>query len=1855
MTSTFAAQLRTIAANSTNELDLRARRDAHAESLIFDRPIAVKQDWETIYLICVEGFQELCQLDARLREFENNLYSPQAKDQDREQLSKSQNEALGVVLERCLALLGSKVLLRPGIRAVEWLIRRFRVHVYNTSALLATFLPYHEAPVFRNILSIIPANKITSEWKFLGPYHKIAANVPRHAVVYRAVHNDAFFSVLNNYTLRVCQEGADHPQLLRFWGSVVVEAVTGRLSQVKSGRKEVQRQRLQDALLKILPVLSEGLEIKDCPEMIVICFTIALVIASNSDLEDRVVDSIVKAVAPFLTNGAINPRTALVCLCVLISRKDETKVTRDVLEVFIKARHLDVHLLELQGQVPVGDLLESLINSSLTGLKESNLKPRVAFVERLLDLSPNLKDQTTTSRLVAALLRKLPRNPAASSLELAVRERITQILQKLNDTPAFSSVFSRAVTLAGQSLAEVESIIQGTIEPFDRPKLLEPPSVDDEMIDGPESGEDHIDSMLATLPAEPTELSFLTNKRAPLFDQLVQVFAHCYSKQSTLSKFESLPLWRQQIEKPSDLLTSFLLRLACSAAPDAQRSAALLLLTKTLGQGSRQDTQLLISYLTLFLADPSQSMRRAASACLLAVQQCISRGVERDSNQTKDSETIYDAVAMTNVKRLSSAQASKLIAQVYLPNLEECILDASQMRRVLENAFDSQSRSSSVGSKVSNVELKKSLKQDLFELLTGCALNNPLLRIQTGVVGLLIGLQKVGNTSTSKALQPLLRNWASLGEAEATSAAVSEGLSVAEIDSTFVQLIRALDKEAVEHVLETIEEEKSQLRPDLIRAFFERITTIWKEMRHDSQIAAAKRLFDMAFSDNETVAAGSQQVLRSVSLSTDALVALLDYACSGLAQMPMEVPPKKRRRISHGRESIPKDMVVQLDVADSRLSLALELVEDSNPETHPQLLGSMFELLINLRRLKEKSTSESPYLLTICLSSILAIIDKARESRKPTIDMSCIRADLVTDCVRSTENPQVQTTALLLLASLASIAPDRILHTIMPIFTFMGTGILSRDDERSVYVTNQAIDQIIPPLVGTLKRQDAKNLVQATSSLLSSFVTAYDHIPQHRRVAFYKRLVDRLGADDFAFAIVALLASRRPQEDMSSFLSILISDLPAASQLLTYRKILALARDIFSDHPHNAEPLLDINKSTKADKKEQAAVVLLEAASKLLETKGLKSGVKKLQKLSDADAEPFWAEYKVSLQEVLGMLKNQKGRNSALALPTRKCLGALLGLPSLAELLRIMPQLLQEMEHVGDPELPPLALRVLAAQFQHNPAKDSKTQSEAMRFLPAVETIIRTTSDEAFRHAAIACLDRMVEVYGRKSPDTVISTSSILIEGNKGLGSEHSRTQIMSLLCVASMMEVLKEAAVPIVSQALPKVLGLLRSSLQEGSRNEELHNAAFTLISSFLSHVPFMVSDENVVEILQLSYRSCVAEMDASCKELRIETLTLLARKVDLATIATSLIEAWKAVLADTDLGVDVEAVTEDLDLLSQAIERNSKSIVVRTAETISTFMLQLLDLRRLSSQGAPTIKISAEDINALESKEHAVSITFIYKLNDTAFRPLFESWVDWALKAPDLATTNNEYSDAAKTARQTSLFNLATHFFGTLKSIVTSYASYILDAANEVLRSMVGDEPGKDKSKSRSKTTSPTANLSDEKLTLYKSTLTLLSTAMTHDADTFFAAPSHFSPLSSLLVAQLTLASSRSPKPLHHAVFSHVIPTIVALATATLDTPAHHHALNHGLCQLRHNPSAGVRLAAIRTHLALTQAEDVGEEWVNNVVVGTSTEGVGGSGETMVYVNESLEDDDEEVESEVRKWVRLVREMVGEDVFEV
>lgn len=126
MASSFAAQLNEIAVKSRNELDLKAQKTAHSQSLIFDKKVAALQDFDTIYQLCLEGFEDLCKIDRRFHEYHNNLFSQHSKTQERDQMTADQNALLDSVIEACLGLLGARLLLNPAVKVAEWLVRRFR-------------------------------------------------------------------------------------------------------------------------------------------------------------------------------------------------------------------------------------------------------------------------------------------------------------------------------------------------------------------------------------------------------------------------------------------------------------------------------------------------------------------------------------------------------------------------------------------------------------------------------------------------------------------------------------------------------------------------------------------------------------------------------------------------------------------------------------------------------------------------------------------------------------------------------------------------------------------------------------------------------------------------------------------------------------------------------------------------------------------------------------------------------------------------------------------------------------------------------------------------------------------------------------------------------------------------------------------------------------------------------------------------------------------------------------------------------------------------------------------------------------------------------------------------------------------------------------------------------------------------------------------------------------------------------------------------------------------------------------------------------------------------------------------------
>jgi U3 small nucleolar RNA-associated protein 10 len=440
------------------------------------------------------------------------------------------------------------------------------------------------------------------------------------------------------------------------------------------------------------------------------------------------------------------------------------------------------------------------------------------------------------------------------------------------------------------------------------------------------------------------------------------------------------------------------------------------------------------------------------------------------------------------------------------------------------------------------------------------------------------------------------------------------------------------------------------------------------------------------------------------------------------------------------------------------------------------------------------------------------------------------------------------------------------------------------------------------------------------------------------------------------------------------------------------------------------------------------------------------------------------------------------------------------------------------------------------------------------------------------------------------------------------------------------MIEVAKESILPVIPRLVPNIFKLLQESMVEGEEDPEQHNAVFSLLTGILSHVPFLISDSYLDKILALCAESADAELGREYDESRHEILKLLATRLDLKTLTLGLHHNWPIAVEN-----NIRAVQENLETLSAVIERSSKSTVVKTASHLSDYLLQALDFRRVQLTIRTEDSFSDEDVAMVEQAINTVAIKIIYKLNDTAFRPIFSRLVDWATKCPGF---RKESLERAQILRKISLFRFLAHFFGTLKSIVTSYASYILGPAIDFLKHTPGFVSADDDKSS--------AKMDIDTLNLWLANLSMLREAFAHDADAFFASPSHFDNLAPVLVSQLSLSASES---LNQHVLSTAIPTVVALATAVVETSAHLKTINHHICLLRRSESTAVRMASVKCHAALTQSEDIGTDWAENCIR---------AGEGLVYANEMLEDDDEDVVKEVRRWVLNVNEMLGEDILE-
>lgn len=295
-----------------------------------------------------------------------------------------------------------------------------------------------------------------------------------------------------------------------------------------------------------------------------------------------------------------------------------------------------------------------------------------------------------------------------------------------------------------------------------------------------------------------------------------------------------------------------------------------------------------------------------------------------------------------------------------------------------------------------------------------------------------------------------------------------------------------------------------------------------------------------------------------------------------------------------------------------------------------------------------------------------------------------------------------------------------------------------------------------------------------------------------------------------------------------------------------------------------------------------------------------------------------------------------------------------------------------------------------------------------------------------------------------------------------------------------------------------------------------------------------------------------------------------------------------------------------EYVDILGLTVDKHAKSDIAKNVSSLSNIFLSAFDLRRVDYAKQEDARLSARNLTRIEDTVNAVALRMVYKLNDAAFRPIFSSLMDWAVGA-----TLPQSDTTGRNLRLLGVFSFLLTFFDSLKSIVTGYASYIIDPAVASLKTL-DPKQGAEKD-------------------LWKKILNTLARCFEHDQDDFWQAPAHFSAIAPVLTSQILHAAAGVD--LTHDL----IPALVELGAAA-DSQDHHKELNSALLKHLRSESAGVRLAAVKAEQKLT--ERLGEDWLAMLP------------EILPYISELQEDDDEDVERETQRWIVGIEGILGENL---
>ena len=1379
-----------------------------------------------------------------------------------------------------------------------------RIHEHNTQCLILTFLTYHTAPMFPTVLSLLPSN-IPSSLKFLHPYIQSLACPPRHTIVYAASHNRAFFKAFSSYVFQNSRLGCLYSTLVSFWASVATEAVAFMLDQARSSKRESQKQNQEDIVLLLLPILNEGLSSQETPDLRVGCYMVLTVLASKADLND---DTLTAMMSTVTKHWAQNTHAGLICLSVLTQRRENVILSRRVFKSLLAIKNLDDDLKTLGKQYRVSKLVLGVVLGIAEGLKKTLNHDRMSLITRLMEAS--LMDEASTSYGIEYLCSAARSLDSSAESESGEPNYLADLLLRLTESEGIGTLVKATVDDTGYGVNQPQGNLQDLIGNHEDGSHQSDEDVAMEDVDKVQATND-FDLVVNRIPTRTAyEISFLSHSDSYVWGSLAHAFSLLATSDENVQKFSELPVLRRSLASSEPLFISFYIRLWCGNYSVAARKAAIKTVSKYLSDGHlKADVQILLPYIIYALADDAAKVRRAATKLVLGVSRAYTETEELSDNAAlpvlgKDS--IYGpGNETTELYWLSSEDCHRLIDRVIVPALPECAFDGGHISKVLSDSLNG-----SKNVKESNVpqkDLKKSLRTSIFRHLCSNVVNMPSYAVKNRLLPILNQVGRIGSTSRTSLLLPLLSRLTHTSVEEYYRICQAERVDPLRFFEEAMCIITPADPEGIQYLREMIESMNPLPLSGLRIAALHRLRNIWPSMKPDIQYTTATAMLMQAFDvlkrdTGQEEEAGVIETLRSLQLPTAILQSFFEALPSVSPALHDDSPNPKRRRTSHGQ--VKKSALDSKDLvpAIKNITFVLELVEEAKAERHPELLKGLFQIMCQLQQIQSSSTATTDYLLVVAIDSMLAIVRKSEKSAALRIDHSAIRADVLVDCIRTSMSPQVRNSALLLVSALASVRPDLVLHSVMPIFTFMGTNIIRQEDDFSEYVIRQTMESIIPRLVESLhKRKEGP--FAGVCELLLSFAAAFDHIPSQRRFQLFASLINKVGPHEYLFAFLAILIHKHPQNpSVLRFAADLTAGFDVEIRLQTVAGFLDVVLDAQQPKSSNYASLLMIRKDHNV---ESVAADMLQLPPLLLRDKALLNKIQRKVAGEGEGAATLRSLHEKVLEKIF-LLSEQNKSTGKLNVLCMDILDASLTLLPMPDLVEVLQGLLER----NNEDIRRQVLQSFQHQLSETKSYHKQTQTACLAFLPRLLTVIEKSPDVALKHTAVRSVDTIAEHFGKKATSQVIEAART-ISSDVCLLAADKNLRIASLLCLTTVVEMSGDSFIPIMPIAYNKVLDNLTMSIQVDTEHASLHNAVYAFVSALLLYIPWVIAGSDLDRLLNISYESANGEMGEQCDQRRIEAIQLVSKQLEAKYCFVAFQSTWSNAMIEGPLVCHFSAST--------------------------------------------------------------------------------------------------------------------------------------------------------------------------------------------------------------------------------------------------------------------------------------------------------------------------------------------------------